>query len=150
MCKAEFIGLVPLFIIYVHDCRNLGQKHVIVSTVCLCCADTDVNVTLENAEYFVDEDEGFVEMCAVMTTLCSVCPIPNGNITLSVTASSATGTCTYTVYCSSSRTVILVILTLHTKHDTNSKCHQVVYGHNRSIIFHDGNHERQLLSLYIR
>ena len=81
---------------------------------CLCCTDTDVNVTLENTEYFVDEDDGFVEMCAVMTTLCSVCPLLNGNITLSVTASSATGTCTYTVYGSSSRTVILVILTLHT------------------------------------
>ena len=57
----------------------------------LAYPDTDVNVKLENTGYFVNEDEGFVEICAVMTTLCSVCPLPNGNITLSITAGSATG-----------------------------------------------------------
>ena len=67
-----------------------------VFALVLHCTDAGVNVTLEQTEYFVDEDEGFVEICAVMTTLYSVCPLFNSNITLSITASSATGT--YTAY----------------------------------------------------
>ena len=53
--------------------------------------DTDVNVNLDRTNYFVDEEEGFVEICAVMTTSCSDCSQPNGKITLSITADAATG-----------------------------------------------------------
>ena len=57
----------------------------------MICTDTDVNVTLEQTEYFVNEDEGYVEICAVMTTSSSECALLNGNITLSITADTATG-----------------------------------------------------------
>ena len=57
----------------------------------LYCTETDVTVYLEQTEYFVDEDEGYVEICAVMTTSCSECSLVSGDITLSITADTATG-----------------------------------------------------------
>ena len=56
-----------------------------------CDTDTDVNVNLEHTEYFVDEGEGYVEICAVMTTSCSECSLLNVDITLSITPDTATG-----------------------------------------------------------
>ena len=52
---------------------------------------TDAVVELEKTEYFVDEPTGFVEICAVITTSCSECPLSfNGDITLSLTPITAT------------------------------------------------------------
>ena len=52
---------------------------------------TDAHVTLEKTEYLVNEGDGYVEICAVMTTSCSVCPEPKGSVTLSLTPDGATG-----------------------------------------------------------
>ena len=51
----------------------------------------DADVTLKDDEIFVDEYKGFVEVCAVMTTSCDVCPELNGDITLSIIPDSAKG-----------------------------------------------------------
>ena len=50
-----------------------------------------MSVNLEQTEYLVDEDNGFVEICAVISTSCSGCPLSKGSITLSITADTATG-----------------------------------------------------------
>ena len=49
-----------------------------------------MSVNLEQTEYFVDEDDGYIEICA-MTTSSLECPLLNGDITLSITADTATG-----------------------------------------------------------
>ena len=52
---------------------------------------TDAQVTLEETEYLVDEGDGYVEICAAMTSSCSECPEPKGSVTLSIIPDSATG-----------------------------------------------------------
>ena len=80
-----------------HIGKSISEKHKFGLKVCyystyICCSsDANGNVTLEQTSYFAYEDDGFVEICAVMTTLSSTCPLLNGNITLSITVSTATG-----------------------------------------------------------
>ena len=50
-----------------------------------------MTVNLAQTEYFVAEDELYVEICAVMTTSSLECPLFNVDITLSITADTATG-----------------------------------------------------------
>ena len=52
---------------------------------------TDAHVAVEETEYLVNEGDGYVEICTVMTTSCSVCPEPKGSVTLSITPESHTG-----------------------------------------------------------
>ena len=61
-------------------------SHFVYIHVCY----VDAEVKLEKTEYEVDENEGHVEIYAVITTPCSECLPLNGFITLSVTPDSAT------------------------------------------------------------
>ena len=66
--------------------NRYGMLHMVTPTSLL----TDASISLQKMENFVNEEEGFIEICAVMTTPCNVCPQPKGNITLSITPESAT------------------------------------------------------------
>ena len=63
--------------------------HPAVSPSYKCYADA--RVKLEETEYEVDEDEGHVEICAIITTPCSECPPLDGFFTLSIIPGTATG-----------------------------------------------------------
>ena len=79
---------------------------------------TDGVAELEKTEYFVDEATGFVEICASITTSCSVCPlIFNGDITLSLTP--VTATSNYIILLLSTFSVVGVFLVVYyTAQDT--------------------------------
>ena len=52
---------------------------------------TDAHVILEETEYLVEEGEGYIEICTVMTTSCSDCPELKGSVTLSIFPDTGTG-----------------------------------------------------------
>ena len=57
----------------------------------------DANVYLEESIYEAEEDEGYIEVCAVVNTPCSRCPSLSG-ITLLASDGTATGNNVHAIY----------------------------------------------------